>query len=154
MDNASARNMWGDFLDTHLEYAFVDEPRVTHFCDNEKDCQTCLKLVLSGTKRATSHSLLGLQLRGERLPKIGDFTIITDWNGKARCIVRTVGVKLKPFFSIRASYAKLEGEGDKSLDYWKKTHWEYYERELAPFSREPRESMIVVCEVFERVFPA
>lgn len=153
MDNASARDMWGDFLDTHLEYAFAEEPRVTHFCDNEKDSQACLKLVLSGTKRATSHSLLGLQLRKESLPKIGDFTVITDWNGKARCIVRTVGLRLKPFFSIRESYARLEGEGDKSLDYWKKTHWDYYTRELAPFSREPRESMIVVCEVFEKVFP-
>ncbi|MCX2718706.1 ASCH domain-containing protein [Lentiprolixibacter aurantiacus] len=154
MDNASARNMWGDFLDTHLEYAFAEEPRVERFFDNEKDCQASIKLVLSGTKRATSHSLLGLQLRGERLPKIGDFTVLTDWNGKARCIVRTAGVKLKPFFSIPGSYAKLEGEGDKSLEYWKKMHWEFYKRELEPFGREPRESMIVVCEVFEKVFPA
>ncbi len=153
MDNASARNMWGDFLDTHLEYAFVDEPRVTHFYDNEKDCQDSLKLVLSGTKKAVSHSLLGLQLRKERLPKIGDFTIITDWNGKARCIVRTVGVRLKPFFSIRQSYVKIEGERNTSVEDWKKTHWAFYERELAPHAREPRDSMIVVCEIFEKVFP-
>ncbi|MBT8285058.1 MAG: ASCH domain-containing protein, partial [Flavobacteriaceae bacterium] len=55
-------------------------------------------------------------------------------------------------FSIRESYAKLEGEGDKSLAYWKKTHWDYYTRELEPFGRVPRESMIVVCEIFEKVF--
>ncbi|MBT8206493.1 MAG: ASCH domain-containing protein, partial [Eudoraea sp.] len=127
MDNASARNMWGDFLDTHLEYAFVDEPRVTHFYDNEKDCEDSLKLVLSGTKKAISHSLLGLQLRKEPLPKIGDFTVITDWKGKARCIVRTVAVRLKPFFSIRQSYVKIEGEGNKSVENWKKSHWEYYQ---------------------------
>ncbi len=152
MDNASARNMWGDYLDTHLKYAFVHEPRVAHFCDNEKDANKCLKLVLSGKKRATSHSLLGLQYRKEALPKIGDFTILTDWKGKAKCIVRTVAVRLKPFFSIRASYAKIEGEGDMSLDYWKKTHWEYYTRELEPYGRIPRESMIVVCEIFEKVY--
>ncbi len=154
MDNASARNMWGDFLDTHLEYAFVDEPRVTHFYDNEKDCEDSLKLVLSGTKKAISHSLLGLQLRKEPLPKIGDFMVITDWKGKARCIVRTVAVRLKPFFSIRQSYVKIEGEGNKSVENWKKSHWEYYQRELAPYSREPRDSMIVVCEIFEKVFPS
>ncbi len=152
MDNASARNLWGDFLDAHLEYAFVEEPRVSHFCDNENDANECLKLVLSGTKRATSHSLLGLQMRKERLPKIGDFTIITDWNGNARCIVRTVAVRLKPFFSIRESYAKIEGEGDKSLDYWKKTHWDYYIRELEPYGRRPVNSMIIVCEIFEKVY--
>ena len=153
MDNASARNLWGDFLDSHLEYAFVDAPRVTHFCDNEKDANECLKLVLTGTKRATSHSLLGLQLRKEPLPKIGDFTIITDWKGKAQCIVRTVAVRLKPFYSIRESYAKIEGEGDKSLDYWKKVHWDYYTRELEPYGRNPVDSMIVVCEIFEKVYP-
>ena len=152
MKNASARNMWGDYLDNHLEYAFTDEPRVTHFCDNEKDANELIKLVLKGKKRATSHSLLGLQYRKEPLPKIGDFTILTDWKGNAKCIVRTVAVRLKPFFAIRSSYAKLEGEGDGSLEYWKKVHWDYYTRELEPFGRVPRDSMIVVCEVFEKVF--
>jgi uncharacterized protein YhfF len=152
MDNASARNLWGDFLDKHLEYAFVHEPKVTHLCDNEKDSKSCLKLVLSGKKRATSHSLLGLQLRNEPLPRIGDFTIFTDWKGNAKCVVRTVAVRLKPFFSIRESYAKIEGEGDRSLAYWKKTHWDYYTRELEPYDRVPRDSMIVVCEIFEKVF--
>ena len=152
MENSSARNIWGDFLDSHLEYAFVEEPRVTHFCDNEKDANECLKLVLSGTKRATTHSLLGLQMRKEKLPKIGDFTIITDWSGNAKCIVRTVAVRLKPFFSIREAYAKIEGEGDKSLKYWKETHWDYYTRELEPYGRRPVNSMIVVCEIFEKVY--
>jgi len=153
MDNASARNMWGDYLDKHLEYAFVDTPRVTHFCDNLEDANTCLKLVLKGRKRATSHSLLGLQLRKEELPKMGDFTIITNWEGKAKCIIRTTRVRMRPFFSIDEDYAQLEGEGDGSLAYWQQTHWDYYTRELEPFGRVPLESMILVCEEFEKVFP-
>ncbi|MDH3697510.1 MAG: ASCH domain-containing protein [Flavobacteriaceae bacterium] len=153
MENRSARNIWGDYLDKHLEYAFSEEPKVTHFCDNEKDANACLKLVLAGKKKATSHSLLGLQHREEVLPKIGDFTIITDWEGKAKCIVRTTAVKMKPFFSVSEDYAQREGEGDGSLEYWKKTHWDYYLRELEAFGRVPRESMIVVCEEFEKVYP-
>jgi uncharacterized protein YhfF len=150
MNNASARNMWGDYLDTHLQYAFVHEPRVMHFGDNEASCQLQLKQVLAGEKRAISHALLSLQFRKEPLPKIGDFTVLTDWNGKAHCIVRTVAVRLKPYFSIRSSYVKLDGVG--SLDDWKKMHWERYARELGPYGRVPRDSMIVVCEVFEKVF--
>lgn len=152
MDNASARNMWGDYLDKHLEDAFVEAPKTIHFCDNEKDANECLDLVLKNVKRATSPSLLGLQLRNEPLPKIGDFLVITDWDGKAKCIVKTTTVKLKPMFSIDEAYAQKEGEGDKSLAYWKKTHWDYYTRELAEFNREPRESMIVVCQEFVKVF--
>ncbi len=152
MDNASARNMWGDYLDNHLEDAFAEAPKTVHFCDNEEDANECAKLAKKGVKRTTSHSLLGLQYRKEPLPQAGDFTVVTNWDGKAQCIVRTTAVKFKPFFSIDDEYAKLEGEGDKSLEYWKKAHWEYYERELEPFNRVPRESMIIVCEEFEKVF--
>ncbi|MDE3742354.1 ASCH domain-containing protein [Maribacter polysaccharolyticus] len=152
MDNASARNMWGDYLDKHIEDAFAEAPKTVHFCDNEKDANECVKLIKNGIKMATSHSLLGLQSRKEPLPKIGDFTVVTDWDGKAQCIIRTTAVQLKPFFSIEEEYAQLEGEGDKSLAYWKKVHWEYYTRELAPLGKVPHNSMIVVCETFEKVF--
>lgn len=152
MDNASARNMWGDFLDAHLEYAFVEAPKTVYFCDNEKDANESVKLVIKGIKKATSLSLLGLQNRKERLPKIGDFMVITNWAGKAQCIVKTTKVVLRPYFSIDEAYANTEGEGDKSLAYWKKAHWEYYTRELEPFGRVPRDSMIIVCQEFERVF--
>ncbi|WP_299530350.1 ASCH domain-containing protein [Ulvibacterium sp.] len=152
MDNASARNMWGDFLDAHLEFAFVDAPNVIHFCDNKADANECAELVKRGIKKATSDSLLGLQYRKETLPKIGDFIVVTNWEGKAQCIVRLTKVSFKPYFSIDREYAKLEGEGDKSLEYWKRVHWEYYIRELEPFGRVPRDSMIIVCQEFEKVF--
>lgn len=152
MNNASARNMWGDYLDKHLEDAFVDTPKVIHFYDNENDANACADLVAKGIKRTSSSSLLGLQARKEPLPKIGDFLVVTDWEGKAKCIVKTTSVKLKPYFSIDEAYAQKEGEGDQSLAHWKKTHWEYYARELATFNRLPRESMIVVCQEFEKVY--
>ena len=152
MDNDSANNMWGDYLKNHLEDVFHEAPKAEHFCDNEEDANECAKLVKKGVKRATTDSLLGLQYRGERLPKIGDFIVVTNWEEVAQCIIEITKVRLKPFFSIDEEYARLEGEGDKSLAHWKKIHWDYYTRELAEFERLPRESMIVVCQEFEVVF--
>lgn len=152
MENASAKNMWGDYLDKHLENAFHEAPKTDFLGDNEKDANELAALVKKGIKKATSHSLLGLQYRNEPLPKIGDFLVVTNWAGDAQCIVQTTAVTLKPYFSIDSSFAALEGEGDKSLEYWKKVHWDYYTRELEAFDRLPRESMIIVCEEFERVF--
>ena len=152
MENASARNMWGNYLNAHLEHAFEHAPSTIFFGDNELDANTLAELTKQGVKKATSHSLLGLQNRNEKLPKIGDFIVVTNWGGEAQCIVRTTAVKLKPYFSIDSAYAQIEGEGDKSLEYWKKTHWEYYTRELQKFGREPRESMIIVCQEFEKVY--
>ena len=152
MENASARNLWGDYLEQHIEYAFAQEPHVNSLSEDKDESQRQLKLILSGKKRAFSHSLLGLQYRKEKLPKIGDFTIITDIEGNAKCILRTVAVRLKPYFSIRESYAKIEGEGDLSLDYWKRWHWDRITLELDQYQRVPRESMIIVCEYFDKVF--
>lgn len=152
MKNSSAKSLWGDYLDHHLEYAFASEPRVGTIGDTPENADRNLHLVLQGKKRSYSRSLLELQNRNESLPKIGDFSILTDSGGKARCVVRTVAVRLKPFFSISTSYARLEGEGDGSLETWKSLHWERFQKELEPFGRQPRESMIVVCEVFEKVY--
>ena len=152
MKNSSARNMWGDYLDKHLEDAFHEAPKTLHFSDNEKDANTCAELVKSGIKIAAANSLIGIQNRNEKLPKIGNFTVVTNWEGKAQCIVETTKVTLKPYFSIDEMYTKKEGEEDTSLAYWKKVHWEYFTRELEAFNRIPNESMIVVCEEFKMVF--
>jgi len=151
-NNHSAKNMWGDYLDTHLEHAFAEAPRVIKLWDVEEPANTAVTLVKEGKKKASTYSLLGLQYRKEPLPKIGDFLVVTDWDDKAQCIVRITSVKLKPYFSVDADFARLEGEGNKSLEHWKKTHWDYFTRELATFERLPRESMIVVCQEFEKVF--
>jgi uncharacterized protein YhfF len=151
MDNASANNMWGDYLKNHLEDVFHEAPKAVHFCENKKDANKCAKLVKAGVKKASSDSLLGLQYRNERLPKIGDYIVVTDWEGIAHCIVETTKVTLKPFFSIDEKYVEMEAE-NKSLAHWKEVHWDYYTRELAEFERLPRESMIVVCQEFKKVF--
>jgi len=152
MENASARSLWGDFLDAHLEFANEPAPGVGYFGDNEKDANTLAELVLKDIKRATSHSLMGRQRRKEPLRKIGDFFVVTNWKGDAKCIVRTTSVKLIPYFAIHTEHARLEGEGDKSLEHWRSIHWDYYTRELAEFGKRPLESMIVVFERFEKVF--
>ncbi len=153
MENKTAKTLWTAFLEQFPEYASAAEPRTDHFGDTEDIANSCLELVLKGKKQATSHSLLGLQLRGEPLPKIGDLTIITDWEGQARCIIRTAKVTLKPYFKVGPADSRLEGEGDGSLEYWRESHRAYYSRELAPFGRVPSDSMIVVFEVFDCLFP-
>nr|WP_275447036.1 ASCH domain-containing protein [Pseudoalteromonas sp. Of7M-16] len=123
-----------------------------HFCDNETDANDCLNLVLSGEKKATSPSLWWHKAKDIALPQVGDLNIITDWHGLAHCIVKTTKVSVVPFNQIDDAYAALEGEGDKSLAYWRQVHWSYYHRELADTKYAPCQDMPIVCEVFEVVF--
>lgn len=152
MKNTSAHILWERFLKENAALTNLDIPPIGHFSDNEKDANILAELVQKDIKRATSHSLLGLQLRNEPRPRLDDLFIVTDWSENARCIIKTTSVKLVPYFAIHAEHARMEGEGDKSLEYWKKVHWDYYIRELEPHGRVPRESMIVVFERFEKIF--
>lgn len=150
MENISARNMWGDFLETQLKSTSVETPKVVQFYDNEKDADQHADMVVRHVKKATSYSLLGLQSRKESLPKIGSFLVIIDGRGHAKCIARITSMVLKPFFSIKGEYVRQEGFND--LEQWKTVHWEYFRRELAPYGRAPKDSMIVVCITFDKVY--
>ncbi len=85
------------------------------------------------------------------LPKVGDLGIVTDWDGIPKAIVRTTRVEIVKFKDITPEYAKLEGEGNGSLAYWKKAHWDYYTNEMRAFKEYPNEEMKVVCEYFETI---
>ncbi len=123
-----------------------------HFCDNEIDANECASLVLNNIKTATSPSLWWHQAHAEPIPQVGDLNIVTNWQGEAQCIIETTHVSVVAFDQISAEYAALEGEGDKSLAYWQRVHWQYYHRELAGTDFSPREDMPIICMMFKVVF--
>jgi len=123
-----------------------------YFCDNEIDANDCANLVLQNIKTATTTSLYWFEHNNEALPTAGDLNIFTDWQGNPLGIIETTHVAIIPYNEITAQYAALEGEGDKSLAYWQKVHWAYYQRELAGTDFSRSETMPLVCEQFKRVF--
>lgn len=71
----------------------------------------------------------------------------------AVCITRTKKVSIIPFMKISEQYARLEGEGDLSLAYWRTIHRRFFTRELESHQLVFDENMQVVCEEFEVVYP-
>lgn len=45
-----------------------------------------------------------------------------------------------------------EGEGDKSLEYQKEGHIDFFNRKLKNYNKEVSEDMLVVCEEFEVIY--
>ena len=123
-----------------------------YFCDNEKDANECAELVLQGIKRATASSRWWYELNNEVLPKPDDQYIVTNWHGIALCVIEIEKVEITSFNKITSEFAETEGEGDKSLAYWKKVHWAYYQRELADTKYSPTVNMQIVCEYFKVIF--
>jgi uncharacterized protein YhfF len=145
--------MWNDYLASigeNPESAALCY-RAWHFCDNPRDADELARLVQSGVKRSTAS--LQLEYGEEPLPQENDLEIVTDWRGRACCVIRTTRVTIRPFQEVPPEFAAREGEGDGSLEYWRRVHWECFERYLSPLGRSPSEDMAVVCQEFEVVFP-
>ena len=124
-----------------------------HFCDNQPDADALVELVLRGIKRATCGMLWAYEAEGEALPQVGDLSVVTDWQGSPRCVIRLTEVEVKPYNAVSADFAAAEGEGDRSLAYWRQAHWQAFSRECAEISQTPSEDMPLVCQRFEVVYP-
>ena len=151
-NHPSVLRLWHSFQECNPEFKTHPIPESFCFCDNEKDANECADLVVRGIKQATSTSLWWFHTFSVPLPIEGDLNIITDWEGIARAVIRTTKVEQIAFQDIDEAYARIEGEGDQSLDYWRNVHWEYYTREMEPFEEMPSEDMIIVCQHFETLW--
>jgi uncharacterized protein YhfF len=110
-----------------------------------------------GDGPALADELLGLVVRGvktatcstEDEPNIstpGERWIVLDGRGEPRCVIETTEVTFRRYDDVDAAFAHDEGEGDRSLAYWRDAHRRYFTR-LGKFS----DDMMLMCERFRLV---
>ena len=109
-------------------------------------------LISDGTKTATCSALWEYEDEGESLPEVGVKTVVLDGNDAPLCIVETTEVKVQPYDEVDARFAYEEGEGDRSLAYWRDAHWRFFSRTLPNVGREPTTEMPLVCERFRVIY--
>jgi len=114
------------------------------FGDSAEMADELLTLVLAGGKRATCSSLAACE--ADIMPTEGEVSVILDGAGEPRCAIRTTQVEIMAFEDVSEDFARAEGEGDLSYEWWRDAHEAYYRREG---SWSP--GMKVVCERFELV---
>ena len=91
---ASPEELWAAFLAARPDVAGPEDTfSAWHFCDNQADADELAELVLDGRKRATAGALWSYEAEQEPLPRAGDFSVVTDWAGAARCVIRTTSVR-------------------------------------------------------------
>ncbi|MBT3984035.1 MAG: ASCH domain-containing protein [Bacteriovoracaceae bacterium] len=116
------------------------------FGDNAEMADSLLALVLEGKKTATSGLLKEFQEENELTLQPGDRSIIKDSKNQAVCVVETVKTMTMPFSDMSEDLARLEGEGDLSLEYWRNAHIEFFSKYC-----EFDESVEIVFEIFKVV---
>ena len=109
-------------------------------------------LVLQGIKTATCSAYDLYQINNEPLPQAGDYSVILNSSEEAVCIIKTIKVYVTEFKNVSEEHAFKEGEGDRSLEYWRKVHESFLTNELATVHKGFDENTKVVCEEFEVVY--
>ena len=111
------------------------------FGDGPALADELIGLVLGGRKTATCWSL-----RDGQQTYPGKRMAVCDGEGRPRAVVETVTLEQKRYFEVDAAFARLEGEGDLTLEDWREGHRLYFER-TGGFEPE----MMLWCETFRLV---
>lgn len=110
-----------------------------------------LDLVLAGTKTATASALWEYETEDEPLPEPGALSIVLDGSGRPRVLIETTDVEVVPFDEVDDEHARLEGEGDLSLQHWRDAHERFFSDTASPEQGFVAD-MPVVCERFRVLY--
>lgn len=123
-----------------------------YFCADEYNANLCAELVVRGEKTASSSLAYWYSDKGRDRPEVGELLVVTNWSGEPVCIVEITSVIECKFKEVTGEFAAAEGEGDKTLSWWRKVHWDFFSEECAELGIMPDEDMLVVLERFKVVF--
>jgi len=109
-------------------------------------------LVLTGRKTATCSALWEVEAGEETMPRVGGKSVILDGDDEPLCVIETTEVAVRRFDEVDGRFAYEEGEGDRSLEYWRGAHRRFFGRTLPGIGRRFSEDMPLVCERFRVIY--
>ena len=80
---------------------------------------------------------------------MGEYSVIVDGGGEPLCVIRITHVELRPFGEVDADFAWTEGEGDRTLEWWRQAHLGFFDH----IGFEIRDDTVMVLERFDLVWP-
>lgn len=154
MNNETLESYWQKFLSTlPADSPYRDKTYISEgWGDSPEMADELGALIAAGTKTATCSALWEWQAEAESPPETGTITIVVDGRGEPLCIVETVEVTVRNYNKVDAGFAREEGEGDLSLEYWREAHRRFFSRSLSKIGREFSEHMPLVCERFQLIY--
>lgn len=141
-------NYWKKFIQENPEYSDTTYEAWQFGADPN----TLAQLVIDGTKTLTCSSLREYQVENEPLPEVGDVSIILDESDEPKCITQNTKVYTKKYYDVDEEIAFKEGEGDRTLEYWRKTHLEFFEWLYKEIGHEFNEDEEIVVEEFKMIY--
>ena len=154
MDEEKIAAYWKAYLETLPEDSPARDQKCEawSFGDGPAMADELGALVLTGRKTATCSALWELEAEGEPMAEVGEVSVILDGKDDALCVIETTEVEIRRLDEVDARFAREEGEGDPSLEYWREAHRRFFDRTLPGIGRRFAEDMPLVCERFRVIY--
>ena len=122
------------------------------FCGGGPAADELAELVLEGKKTATAGAMIAYEIEKEPIPEAGCYSVVLFDDERAACVIRDTKVSLVPFDQVSPEHAWKEGEGDRSLAYWRSVHKSFFTPDYEQAGQLFDEHGLCVLEEFEVVF--
>lgn len=153
MKSEAVENFWKEFCEVSSEIKLETPYQVWFFGNGSELAQELAELVISGKKTATASLAAVNETTPEIAPILDGYSIFTDFEGNPCGVIQTTEIRHLPFTEVDARFAFDEGEGDRTLSYWRDVHRRYFTKEAAELNLEFSEKSLVCCERFKLLFP-
>lgn len=139
---------WRKFIKAFPKYKGVQFEAWSFGVDEDE----LANLVKQGEKTATTSGYETYKVEGEPLPEVGDVSVVLNEKGHPQCVIETTRVYQTPFNEVTEHHAFLEGEGDKSLTYWREAHTAFFKPYYESLEIDFNETSMMVCEEFKLLY--
>lgn len=125
--------------------------RVRTFGRDQARSDRIVSLIAAGEKTVTFTSPWIYDGDKTLTPVTGGYTVVTDFTGAPALVLRTTAVKTVAYKDVSEADSRYEGPSVRTLEAWRRVHWDFFTDALKPKDKAPSEDMPVTVERFEVV---
>ncbi|MBL8644504.1 MAG: ASCH domain-containing protein [Rhodospirillaceae bacterium] len=125
--------------------------RVRQFGRDAERSGRILNFIALGEKTVTFTSPWIYEGKRALTPVAGGYTVVNDFSGVPKLVLKTTAVKTLPYQDIDETDAQYEGPSVRTQEAWRRVHWDFFTDALKPLGKQPSMDMPVTVERFEVV---
>lgn len=133
--------------------AAIEHCKVRTFGGSAAMANIIIPLILNGEKTGTFALASEFDSDPAAAPQVGEDYVVTWFEGPPALLYRVTEVEIVPFEGIDHAHVQVEGPGARSVEVWRKIHWDYWGGMLRRLGREPSMAMPVIFHRFEVLYP-
>lgn len=152
-DIGAVTAFWQTAKRLHPDTVRGDSFRVRALGNTREMMNAILGHVLCGEKRGT-FSLPWLHaLDPSAAPRLGDYVILVDYDGKPAALVTTRKLENVTYDTLTGDHTSVDGPSMRDPAVWKGVHQAFWTKQLAAVGLQFSKDMPVVVEHFELLHP-